>query len=198
MERNFQKNMQGNHVPLLAMYEDVSPGKVEVLSYYEQRRLACAERRLQVFADCGKDFREEDSFLYPMSRFCVSMEMEIPENAERLRLDPGEAAGGLMVKRLVFEDGEAAAFSTNGFPIGENAWYFGAGDPQLIISNLRGKKKLQIEIEIMKEKEAREAFWQNLSTVSAQKDEEIHRLKDQIHQMENTKIWKLYRTIRKK
>ena len=198
MERNFQKYMQGNHVPLLAMYEDVSPGKVEVLSYYEQRRLACAERRLQVFADCGKDFREEDSLLYPMSRFGVSMEMEIPENAERLRLDPGEAEGGLMVKRLVFEDGEAAAFSTNGFPIGENAWYFGAGDPQLVISNLRGKKKLQIEIEIMKEKEAREAFWQNLSTVSAQKDEEIHRLKDQIHQMENTKIWKLYRTIRKK
>ena len=68
----------------------------------------------------------------------------------------------------------------------------------MVISNLRGKKKLQIEIEIMKEKEAREAFWQNLSTVSAQKDEEIHRLKDQIHQMENTKIWKLYRTIRKK
>lgn len=198
MERNFQKYMQGNHVPLLAMYEDVSPGKVEVLSYYEQRRLACAERRLQVFADCGKDFREEDSLLYPMSRFGVSMEMEIPENAERLRLDPGEAEGGLMVKRLVFEDGEAAAFSTNGFPIGENAWYFGAGDPQLVISNLRGKKKLQIEIEIMKEKEAREAFWQSFSTASAQKDEEIHSLKNRIRQMENTKIWKLYRSIRKK
>lgn len=31
MERNFQKYMQGSHVPLLSMYEDVSPGKVEIL-----------------------------------------------------------------------------------------------------------------------------------------------------------------------
>ena len=27
MERNFQKYMQGSHVPLLSMYEDVSPGQ---------------------------------------------------------------------------------------------------------------------------------------------------------------------------
>lgn len=38
MERNFQKYMQGSHVPLLSMYEDVSPGKVEILPYYEQMR----------------------------------------------------------------------------------------------------------------------------------------------------------------
>ena len=44
MERNFQKYMQGSHVPLLSMYEDVSPGKVEILPYYEQMRAAGAER----------------------------------------------------------------------------------------------------------------------------------------------------------
>ena len=34
MERNFQNYIKGSHVPLLDMYEDVSPGKVDVLSYY--------------------------------------------------------------------------------------------------------------------------------------------------------------------
>lgn len=56
MERNFQKYMQGSHVPLLSMYEDVSPGKVEILPYYEQMRAAGAERRLQVFLTGEMDF----------------------------------------------------------------------------------------------------------------------------------------------
>lgn len=49
MEQNFQKYMEGDHIPLLAMYEEVSPGKVDVLAYYEQIRIAGAERKLQVF-----------------------------------------------------------------------------------------------------------------------------------------------------
>ena len=53
MERNFQNYIKGSHVPLLDMYEDVSPGKVDVLSYYEQLRIAGAERKLQVFYDRG-------------------------------------------------------------------------------------------------------------------------------------------------
>lgn len=43
-------------VPLLDMYEEVSPGKADALSFYEQLRIAGAERKLQVFYDRGKDF----------------------------------------------------------------------------------------------------------------------------------------------
>ena len=198
MERNFQKYMQGSHVPLLSMYEDVSPGKVEILPYYEQMRAAGAERRLQVFFDRGNGFSEEDSEAYPMSRAGISMELEIPEDVKNLRLDPGEAAGGLILRKLAFENDIKADFTTNGFPVGADSYYFGGGDPQVVIGNISGEKRLRIEIEIMKAQDAGEKFWKSFGLVSAEKDEEIRRLKEKISQMENTKVWKLYRSIKKK
>ena len=198
MERNFQKYMQGSHVPLLSMYEDVSPGKVEILPYYEQMRAAGAERRLQVFFDRGNGFSEEDSEAYPMSRAGISMELEIPEDVKNLRLDPGEAAGGLVLRKLAFENDIKEDFTTNGFPVGADSYYFGGGDPQVVIGNISGEKRLRIEIEIMKAQDAGEKFWKSFGLVSAEKDEEIRRLKEKISQMENTKVWKLYRSIKKK
>ena len=192
MELCFQK-----HIPLLAMYEDVSPGKVDVLSYYEQLRIAGAERKLQVFYDRGSDFREEDSAVYPMGRLGLCMEFPVPEGVKRLRLDPGEAAGGLILKGLSL-DGKKADFVTNGFPLGGGRYYFGSGDPQFILNQLSGSTQvLQIEIEVMKEMEAREEFWKVFSQVSQEKDQEIQRLNQKIHEMENTKVWKLYRSIKK-
>ena len=35
MERNFQKYMEGGHVPLREMYDEVSPGKVDIMAYYD-------------------------------------------------------------------------------------------------------------------------------------------------------------------
>ena len=181
MERNFQKYMEGGHVPLREMYDEVSPGKVDIMAYYDRIRAACATRRLQVFYDRGNDFSEADSDIY------------------RLRLDPGEAAGGLVLKKLVFENGKEADFSSNGFPIGNGRYYFGGGDPQFVIESLpKNTGKLYIEIEVMKESEAQEAFWMSFSRISAEKDKEIQKLKHQISEMENTKAWKLYRSIKKK
>ena len=197
MELCFQKYIEGKHIPLLAMYEDVSPGKVDVLSYYEQLRIAGAERKLQVFYDRGSDFREEDSAVYPMGRLGLCMEFPVPEGVKRLRLDPGEAAGGLILKGLSL-DGKKADFVTNGFPLGGGRYYFGSGDPQFILNQLSGSTQvLQIEIEVMKEMEAREEFWKVFSQVSQEKDQEIQRLNQKIHEMENTKVWKLYRSIKK-
>ena len=197
MELCFQKYIEGKHIPLLAMYEDVSPGKIDVLSYYEQLRIAGAERKLQVFYDRGSDFREEDSAVYPMGRLGLCMELPVPEGVKRLRLDPGEAAGGLILKRLSL-DGKKANFVTNGFPLGGGRYYFGSGDPQFILNQLSGSTQvLQIEIEVMKEMEAREEFWKVFSQVSQEKDQEIQRLNQKIHEMENTKVWKLYRSIKK-
>lgn len=199
MEKNFQAYMQGSHVPLLSLYDEVSPGKVEILPYYEQMRLAGAERRLQVFYDRGGDFREEDSAIYPMGRQGLSIDIEIPEGVRRMRLDPGEAAGGLILKKLCYENGGRVSFATNGFPLGMGEYYFGAGDPQFILEEIPDRAgKIRIEIEVMKEQEAQAAFWKNFSRVSAEKDAEIKSLKEKIRQMESTKVWKLYRSFKKR
>ena len=103
-----------------------------------------------------------------------------------------------MFLKSCYENGRPADFSSNGFPIGDGMYYFGAGDPQFILENIPdGVRKLQIEIEIMREQDAREAFWKGFSRISAEKDTEIRTLKEKIRQMENTKVWKLYRSIKK-
>ena len=73
---------------------------------------------------------------------------------------------------------------------------FGAGDPQFIIDDIQ-ENTLDIEIEVLKEQEAREEFWRKFSQVSSQKDMEIRHLNEKIRQMENTRVWKLYRSIKK-
>ncbi|HIW51560.1 MAG TPA: methyltransferase [Candidatus Blautia intestinavium] len=198
MEKHFQAYIEGSHVSLLSLYDEVSPGKVEILPIYEKMRIASAERRLQVFYDRGRDFREEDSVSRPMGKQGAAAEIEIPEGVRRIRLDPGEASGGLIIRKLCYENGGKAAFTSNGFPLGGGAYYFGGGDPQFILEKIpAGARKLQIEIEIMKEPEAEEAFWRSLSRVSAEKDAEIAALKEKIRQMENTKVWKIYRSLKK-
>ena len=196
MEHNFQNYIKGSHVPLLDMYEDVSPGKADALSFYEQLRIAGAERKLQVFYDRGKDFSENDSEIYPMAKAGLCLKIQIPQGVKRLRLDPGEAMGGLLLRKLVFEDGRPVIFQTNGFDMGDGKYYFGAGDPQFIIDDIQGNT-LDIEIEVLKEQEAREEFWRKFSQVSSQKDMEIRHLNEKIRQMENTRVWKLYRSIKK-
>lgn len=196
MEHNFQNYIMGSHVPLLDMYEEVSPGKADALSFYEQLRIAGAERKLQVFYDRGKDFSENDSEIYPMAKAGLCLKIRIPQGVKRLRLDPGEAMGGLLLRKLAFEDGRPVIFQTNGFDMGDGKYYFGAGDPQFIIDDIQGNT-LDIEIEVLKEQEAREEFWRKFSQVSSQKDMEIRHLNEKIRQMENTRVWKLYRSIKK-
>ena len=92
------------------MYDEVSPGKVDIMAYYDRIRAACATRRLQVFYDRGNDFSEADSDIYPMTKHGIDFGITVPQNVRRLRLDPGEAAGGLVLKKLVFENGKEADF----------------------------------------------------------------------------------------
>lgn len=56
---------------------------------------------------------------------------------------------------------------------------------------------LSIELEILKEQEAREEFWQKFAQVSGEKDAQIRQLKKVIHDMENTRVWKMYRKVKK-
>ena len=80
--------------------------------------------------------------------------------------------------------------------MGDGRYYFGAGDPQFIIEHVQGKT-LDIENRSIERAGSKEEFWQKFSQVSSQKEQEIQRLNQKIQQMENTKVWKLYRSIKK-
>ena len=101
MERNFQKYMEGGHVPLREMYDEVSPGKVDIMAYYDRIRAACATRRLQVFYDRGNDFSEADSDIYPMT----NMELISESLFRRMCADcvwiPGKLPGDWFLKTCI-------------------------------------------------------------------------------------------------
>ena len=94
-------------------------------------------------------------------------------------MDPGESAGGLRVRCLRFKGQERAGFTTNGFPLGEGRYYFGGGRPSVDFGERipEDAEALSIELEILKEQEAREEFWQKFAQVSGEKDAQIRQLK---------------------
>lgn len=196
MEQNFQNYMKGKHVSLLSIYGEIAPGKIDVVSYYDQMRFAETDREVQVFYDRGNDFCEKDSAVFKIKKNYVKIPLQ--EDVRRLRLDPGEAAGGLILKKLSFDNGKKVVFNTNGFQMGGNHYYFGGGDPQFIIQEIpKDVCAVEMKLEVMKDQDAQSEFWNSFSGISAQKDQEIQQLKQQIQAMENTKVWKLYRSIKK-
>lgn len=198
MEKSFQNYMEGGHVPIREMYSEVSPGKVDAALYFERIRAAQENRRLQVFYDRGENFSEKDSDVYPMGRHGVDMAIKIPDGVKRLRLDPGEAAGGLVLKKLSTDGKSNVQFCTNGFALGDNRYYFGGGDPQFIIDEIpAGADKLSVEFEILNEASASEEFWQKFSEKQFSQNQEVINLKNKINEMENTKVWKLYKGIKR-
>ena len=121
-----------------------------------------------------------------------------------MRLDPGEVPGGFKICRIRWRDLGRASFHTNGFALGDNRYYFGGGDPQIILENVpREAEILTLELEALKEQEAVKEFWGRFAQEENEKNAQIQDLKaqlkqkeTQIHEMENTKAWKLYRKLK--
>lgn len=198
METNFQKYMLGNHTPMLSMYKDISPGKAEVMSYYQDVLVSGAERTLQVFFDKGGGFSEENSCRCPMEKWGIRTEIAVPAGTTCLRLDPGEAKGAFRVRNMSWKNAKDASFVTNGFRLSKERYYFGGGDPQLILEKIPQEGgTLVLELEVLDEQKARKEFWSKFAQTEREKDAQIQRLKRKIHEMENTKVWKLYRSLKK-
>lgn len=204
MEENFQKYMVGKHIPMLYLYDAISPGKLDVMEYYQRIRGCGDERKLQVFFDRGQDFRERDSFKYPMNRMGIAIDIPVPAGTRRMRLDPGEVPGGFRIKKIQWKNKGRASYHTNGFALGDNKFYFGGGDPQLILENIpKEAEVLTLELEALKEQEAQKEFWSSFAKADGEKNAQLLNLKRELKQrdsliseMENTKVWKLYRKLK--
>lgn len=211
MEARFQQYMLGGHVPVVSMYQDISPGRADVRTYYEQRRMAEAPS-LQVFYDLGQGFQEQDSSKYPMDPTGVCLTVPVPEQAGKIRLDPGENPGCFAVRCLKWDNGEKASYTVNGIQLEEQLYYFGAGDPQILVGKIpEGAVSLQIELEKVLEEKSNAQLWAEVAAqdqerrrVLREKERELRRqiqradhLKQVIYEMENTKVWKMYKTLKK-
>ncbi len=200
MEHNFQSYILGEHTAMRNMYAQISPGRVDIEEYYRVKKLENMET-LQIFWDNEKGFNESDSVRYPFKNKKIEVEFKLPENTKMLRLDPGELAKGLKIRKLTWEDGSLVDFHTDGCEIENGEFYFGGDDPQIIVTSVpENKKVIKIEMEILDKKEAEEKFWKiyaEQKRAMVQMSQELEQKKALVDQVEHSKAWKLYRAVKK-
>ena len=200
MERNFQQYMLGSHASMLSLYRRISPGKADAVIFYEEKKKEAAQK-LQIFLDTGSGFSEENSVKFPIKDRRCMVKMELPGQIQSLRLDPGELRTGIRVCGLYWEDGSSAQFCTNGVSLGENLYYFGTTDPQIQIQRIpKNVGTIEIELEFEDEKETSEKFW-NIYQKREQnfriREAELQKQENVLRTVENSKLWKMYRNVKK-
>ncbi len=236
MEEHFQQYIQKGRVPMRDMYDAISPGVFfDTKRIVEMQRKADA-RRIQIYADLGQDFSEENSWHLNTENGSFRGTVQIPEHCVRLRIDPCEENCIVQLKKFTFSgkrgEQEIPVICT-GRQVREKTWYFGDSDPYFLLDVPKGQSQVNLELEIyylgtgethpaaalLKEKEVlqeevsrEKAFNQEAEKNSrhyAEKAErykhenrelkqELAALKEQIRQMENTKVWKAYSRIKGK
>lgn len=207
MERHFQEYIQGSHVPMREMYEDISPGVLNVYRMAQEEHKRKDALRLQVFYASEGEFEEEKSSYYPMPEGRISLSISIPEQIGKVRLDPCSYAGVLTINRLAFagDSEEKVDFVTNGFVMDEKRIVFDTMDPQILILDIpEGAHVLEVDFAMDTASREIGTFLKELEQLPRRQEEELARLRAQleqkdrlIHEMENTKAWKAYQKLKK-
>ena len=199
MEENFQKYLLGKHTAMRDLYDRISPGKADALEFYEEQRQR-ASGELQVFWDTGRGFCEEDSARYPFKNSEISVEVKLPENTARLRLDPGEYRTGVHIRKMSWGNGKEVKRRAEGYCFDRNIFYFGGEDPQILIDHVpQDAGTLKLELELLNEKRTGQKFWEAYLDKEKQLDQFRQQLIEKekiIDAVEHSRLWKIYRAIK--
>ncbi|MGI6071173.1 MAG: class I SAM-dependent methyltransferase [Blautia sp.] len=217
MEINFQRYITGRLVPMRDMYDAISPGTLIDMKNRSWEK-QCFTDCLQVFVDYGEDFSEENAWLLPCRDGFFEDVIPVPEGAKRIRLDPtdrccivklrcltAEQIQGVSVPEKKLTEEDFLEFTTNGWKYGPGEYFFDNEDPQIVIDELPPYTKgiaLAYEVTacdsamasmVRRQLEEKRALETELSVCQ----QELCQKKELIQAMENTKVWKLYRSIKK-
>lgn len=198
MERAFQQYINRGHVPLHQMFEGFGGGRLSLKDMMEHERYYISNHVFQVFFDRGNGFSEADSHLIPMEEGVLKAEIPLPEHVAGLRLDPGMDPGICRILKLHFvcEGGRElpARYQSNGHCLEPDAIYFACQDPQILIQEMQERAvKLLVSLEMHPaDAYVMEKFLKKIRDQEAA----LEKCRRQILRMENTKVWKAYRTYR--
>lgn len=211
MELSFQQYILGNLVPMRAMYARISPGVLENVKTIDTRN-----KRMRVYVDYGMDFSEENAYLLPRGEMSYHGTIHLPKQAVRLRVDPCESACIVCVKKIVGVSGdkeEALSYICNGTRIKDNIILFDTEDPYFIVQQwsddaehllvdmeiqVIGKSGKNAVNELFVDKQNLIEEYQKLNQDYQELLRKFEMQQRQIHEMENTKIWKAYSFYKKR
>lgn len=202
MEKNFQKYILGNYVPLRDLYPRISPGTVTFAQLLENQ---FQDEKLQVFVSRDGISREEDSKCFIMNYGRAKVELAVEENISFIRLDPGEKMGRVIIRKLQWESGEKCQIRTNGLQKSDREWIFLTEDPQIYIVTVPfngGKLIIDLVKDFDLKNYAKEILEEKDKIIRQEQQiiELMNQLREKerlIQNMENTKVWKAYKKYKK-
>lgn len=152
MEERFQNYIMGSHIPLGKLYRREGKPVYHVKRVLNEIRET--ERRLELvfYFDRGNGFSEEDS----RSFRCEALDGEhkfrtrIPEDIKRLRIDPGNEAVTVKLRKLHWENEpeRVMPFVSNGHKLKENLFLFDTKDPNILLDVPQGGGGLVLDLKI--------------------------------------------------
>ena len=191
MEESFQKYITGEHIPMREMFADMSPG-VAVMR-------PVSREILQVYFSYGQGYCEEDSVKIPYADGKAFCEIELPKGCQDVRMDPGDHPCVVKLGQVAF-DGEEVSIDSDKVPGGKvyGEWaYIPGEDPSIWpIPVPVGAEKLVISCEIYPDEAVRLQKSMELEAENRRLKEKLQQQARTIQEMENTKVWKVYRKYR--
>ncbi|MDE6903867.1 MAG: hypothetical protein K2P76_02785 [Lachnospiraceae bacterium] len=152
MEEKFQNYIMGSHIPLGKLYRREGKPVYHVKRVLNEIRETERKLELVFYFDRGNGFSEEDS----LSFRCEALDGEhqvitrIPEGVKRLRIDPGNEAVTVELRKLhwVNEPEKVMSFVSNGHKLKENLFLFDTRDPNILLDVPQGSGTLALDLKI--------------------------------------------------
>ena len=210
MEEHFQqvyvlreKEENRVHVPIRFLYDDITPGILDVKELGFQPLDHRGMHLVQLYEGADLAFREENSQKRsPENEGSFSGVFQVAETTRYVRLDPASRYCILHDLQVIWGK-KVGEIQTNGFVMADGSRLFANEDPQMIFQRPAGagcQVQVQFSIEYLTAEEALAQAGRVMEEMQKQKEEinrELECKKLQIHQMENTKVWKAYRKLKK-
>lgn len=210
MEKNFQRYISGERVPIREMHKDISPGAYPVQQLVDEKAARKRDQILQVYFSYGEGYSEENSVFYPMQDGRIDRWIDIPEGATDIRIDPGARGGICRIDVLTdqTDSTEVLPFGANGVTTSGHVVIFEEMDPNFSIVNNKEIRKLHLvcEMEYVSERMLQRLRQQmeedqKLQSMQNARIQEISAQKQQAEQriahIESKKVYRIYRAFRK-
>ncbi|MDO4519589.1 MAG: hypothetical protein Q4B47_04765 [Eubacteriales bacterium] len=217
MEKHFQEiyvqrdsKRDELHVPIRVLYDEMTPGIIKIKDLGLGLEEAQQMRSVQLYYAADYGFSEEDSTVVPSAKLTeidrmrshFACEYHIDPQKKCIRLDP--AAQCCLVSNLsVCSDGKKLSIAvTNGQLQAPDKILFTNEDPWMIFQreNSNESVKIRFEIQYLTVREAlaeAELHMEQLQQRCIELQTQLSAREEKIRQMENTKVWKAYKKLKR-
>lgn len=182
MERSFQQYILGAYTPAWKLYDEISDGVIPVMPLVERESTRRRRNKIEVYFDDGRGFGVWNCRKYcPAQEGRASLEIVLPKKTMVTRVDPCGERCIVRVLELT-QDGHSLAWRSNGAVADNGDIIFDTEDPQMIFDTpYSGPVKFSFLTEPL-DGLAREL---------------VLNQHGKLRWMEQTKVWKAYRKVKR-